>query len=118
MYLTSIVLKPEVLKIDETGNEVFIYSPEKIKVLIENHLKYKMLDDIKSPKRTKLSNSIEFQIDILKDSNKLNVSLKSASLEDGTTKLNYLIKALSDEFTDKIKFIQKEIEKRIEENKV
>ena len=117
MYLTSIVLKPEVLKIDENGNEVFIDSPENIKVLIENDLKYRVLDDIKSSKTTKLSNSIEFQIDIPKGSNKLNVSLTSASAEDGTTKLNYLIKALSDEITKRTKFIQKKIEKRIEQKK-
>jgi len=45
------------------------------------------------------------------------VSLTSASVEYGTTKLNDLIKALSAELTDKTKFIQKKVEKRIEEIK-
>jgi hypothetical protein len=117
MYQTSIVLKPGVLEIDETGNVVFISSPEDIKALIENDLKHKILDDIMSSKRTKLSNLIEFQVDIPQGLNKINVSLESASIEDGTTKLNYLIKALSAEFTDKTKFFQKEVERRIEEKK-
>jgi len=38
MYRTSIVLKPGVLEIDETGNKVFIDSPEKIKALIKNEI--------------------------------------------------------------------------------
>ena len=41
-YRTSIVLKPGVLKIDEIGNKVFIDTPENIKALIENDLKYKI----------------------------------------------------------------------------
>ena len=116
-YRTSIVLKPGVFETDTSDNIAFIDFSENIKALIENDLKYKILDDIKNFKRTKLSNSIEFQVDIPKGSNKLNVSLESASVEDGTTKLNYLIKALSAEFSDRTKLIQKKVEKRIEEKK-
>ena len=116
-YRTSIVLKPGVFETDTSDNIAFIDFSENIKALIENDLKYKILDDIKNFKRTKLSNSIEFQVDIPEGSNKLNVSLESASVEDGTTKLNYLIKALSAEFSDRTKLIQKKVEKRIEEKK-
>ncbi len=41
MYRTNIVLKPGVLKIDETGKKVYIDSPENIKTLIDNDLKSK-----------------------------------------------------------------------------
>ena len=52
MYRTNIVLKPGVLRIDETGNKVFIDTPENIKSILENDLKYKMLDYIKNSNRT------------------------------------------------------------------
>ncbi len=43
MYRTNILLKPGILKIDETGKEVFIDTPENIKALIKSDLKYKVL---------------------------------------------------------------------------
>jgi len=116
MYRTSIVLKPGVFEIDETDNMIFIDTPQNIKALIENDLKHKILDNIKSSKRTKLSKLLEFQVDIPKGSSKINVSIVSASFEDDTTKLNHLIKAFSSEFNDKTRSFQKRTEKRIEEN--
>ena len=118
MYRTSIVLKPGILKIDETGNKVFIDTPENIKALIENDLKYKVLDNIKTSNNTNLSNSVDFQVDIPKSSNTINVSSVSAFANEGTTKLNYLIKALSTEFANKIKFKQEGYEKEIDSKKV
>jgi len=105
MYRTSIVLKPGVVKLDNTSNKVFIETPENIKALIENDLKYIILDDIKTSNNTNLSNSLDIQVDIPKGSNNINVSLVSALADEGTTKLNYLIKALLAEFANKVKYI-------------
>ena len=118
MYRTSIVLKPGIVKIDENGKKVFIDTPENIKALIENDLIFKVLEHFKNSNNSKLSNVPNFQVDIPKGLNNINVSLESVSVEDGTTKLNYLIKALSAEITDRTKFIQKKDEKRIEEKKI
>ena len=117
MYRTSIVLQPGILKIDETGNKVFIDTPENIKALIENDLKYKILDYIKNSNNTKLSTSLDFQVDVPKGSNTINVSLVSALADEGTTKLNYLIKAFLSYFANKIKFIQDEHEMKIDSKK-
>ena len=115
MYRTSIVLKPGIFETDETGNIAYIDSPENIKSIIENDLKHKILDDNKSSRITKLSDLSAIQVDIPKGSNKIEVFIVSASFEDATTKLNYLIKVLSSEVTDKTQFIQKKVERRIEE---
>ena len=40
MYRTSIVLKPGIVKIDENDKKVFIDTPDNIKNLIENDLKF------------------------------------------------------------------------------
>ncbi len=117
MYRTSIVLKPGIVKIDENGKKVFIDTPENIKNLIENDLKYNILGQIKNSNNSKLSTALDFQVDMPKGSDKINVSLESASVEYGMTKLNYLIKDLSDESTEKAKFIKEKIEKQIEEKK-
>ena len=117
MYRTSIVLKPGFLKIDKKGDKVFIDTPEKIKALIQNDLKYKVLDDIKSSNSKNTSAALDFQVDILKGSDIINVSLESVSPDEGTTKLNYLIKALSTEFAKKIKFKQEGYEKEIDSKK-
>jgi len=118
MYRTNIVLKPGVLKIDKTGNKVFIDSPQNIKTLIENDLKHKISDDIKSSNSTNMSTSLDFQVDIPKGSNTIIVSLVSSLADEGTTKLDYLIKYLSAEFANKIKIKEvigrKEIEKSID----
>ena len=87
MYRANIVLKPGLLKIDEKGEKVFFDTPENIKALIENDLKYKVLDYIKSSNNPNLSNSLDFQVDIPKGSNNINVSLVSALADEGTTKL-------------------------------
>ena len=121
MYRSNIVLKPETFKIDsgryDNGKKVFISSVEIIKILIENDLKYKILDYIKSSNDTNLSNSLDFQVDIPKDSNIINVSLDSTSADEGTTKLNFLIKALLAEYANKVKPIQEGFEKNIEAKK-
>ena len=73
MYRTNIVLQPGILKIDETGNKVFIDTPENIKALITNDLKYKISDYIKSLSNPNLSTSLDIRADIPKDSNTINV---------------------------------------------
>ncbi len=121
MHRSNIVLKPETFKIDSgrynNGKKVFISSVEMIKNLIENDLKYKILDYIKSSNNTNLSNSLDFQVDIPKASNTINVSLVSALADEGTTKLNYLIKALLAEYANNVKSIQEGFEKNIEAKK-
>ena len=87
MYRTSIVLKPGIVKIDENGKKVFIDTPENIKALIENDLKFKILSQIKNSDNSKLSNTLNFQIDIPKGSDLINVSLESATVEDGYKKI-------------------------------
>lgn len=117
MYRTSIVLKPGVLEIDETDKIAYIDSPENIKALIENDLKHRILDDIKSSKRTKSSNLSDIRVDIPKGSSIINVSILSASLEDSTSILTNLVNAFSAEVSERTKFIQKKVENRLEENK-
>lgn len=117
MYRTSIVLKPGSYETDVKGNIAYIDSPENIKALIENDLKHKILDGNKNSRRTKLSDLSAIQVDISKGSNRIDVFIVSDSFEDATTKLNYLIKVLLSEVTDKKHFIQKKVEKRIEEKK-
>ena len=117
MYHTNIVLKPGVLRIDKTGKEVFIDTPENIKALIKNDLKHQILDNIKSSNNPNLSNSLDFQVDIPKGSNNINVSLISALADEGTTKLNYLIKALLAEYANKVKFIQEGFDEEIDSKK-
>ncbi|MBC8434276.1 MAG: hypothetical protein H8D96_20395, partial [Desulfobacterales bacterium] len=117
MYRTNIVLQPGILKIDETGKKLYFDSPENIKALIQNELKYKVFDNIKTSNNTNLSNLIDFQVDIPQGSNIINVSLVSSLADEGATKLNYLIKALSAEFANKIKFKQEGYEKEIDSKK-
>jgi len=117
MYRTSIILKPGVLKIDETGNKVFIDSPENIKALIENDLKFKVLGQIKNSDNSKLPNTLNFQIDIPKSSNIINVALESATVEDGKAKLNYLVKDLLAEYAKKIEYLKSGMDEQIEQNK-
>ena len=117
MYRTSIILKPGVLKIDETGNKVFIDSPENIKALIENDFKYNILGQIKNADNSKLPNTLNFQIDIPKSSNIINVALESATVEDGKAKLNYLVKDLLAEYAKKIEYLKSGMDEKIEQKK-
>ena len=117
MYRTNILLKPGILKIDETGKEVFIDTPENIKALIKSDLKYKVLGDIKSSNTKNTSTALDFQVDIPQGSNIINVSLVSSLADEDTIKLNYLIKALMAEFANIIKFKQEGYEKEIDSKK-
>ena len=117
MYRTSIVLKLGILKIDEKGDKVFIDTRENIKALIENDLKLKVLEQINNLNDSKLSNALDFKVDIPNGSDNINISFESASKDEGITKLNYLIKALLSEFNYKISHIQKEIDEQIEQKK-
>jgi capsular polysaccharide biosynthesis protein len=117
MYRTSIVLKPGIVKIDEKGEKVFIDTPENIKALIENDLKFKVLEHIKNSNNLELLNSLNFQVDILKGSDIINVSLKSPAVEDSATKLKYLIKSLLAEYANKIEYFKSGIDEQIEQNK-
>ena len=105
-YRTNMVFQPGILKINKNGQKIFIDSQITIKALIENELKYKVLDNIKSSNSTNLSTSFEFQVNIPVGSNVINVSLESASVDEGTTKTNLMIKALLDYYSNKIKYIQ------------
>ena len=118
IYRSKIVLQPGVSTIDSNGNKVYIDSAENIKALIEHDLKYRVLDHIKSSNNTNLSTSLDFQVEIPKGSNTINVSLVSALAEEDTTKLNYLIKTLLTEFANKVKYIQKGIDEEIKLKKV
>ena len=117
MYRTSIILKPGVLKIDETGNKVFIDSPENIKALIENDLKYNILGQIKNSDNSILSNTLNLQVDIPKGSDLLNVSLESTDADGDTKKMNYLIKDLLAEYANKIEYIKSGMDEQIEQKK-
>ena len=117
MYRTSIVLKPGIVKIDENGEKVFIDTPENIKALIENDLKFRILSQIKNSNNSKLSNTFNFQTDIPKGSDLLNVSLESIDAEEDTKKLNYLIKDLLAEYANKIEYIKNEMDEQIEQKK-
>ena len=120
MYLTSIVLKPGIVKIDENGKKIFIDTPENIKALIENHLTFSILGQTKNSNNSESSNSLNFQVDIPKGSDIINVSLKSPSVEDGTKKINYLIKDLLAEYANKIEYIKSGMDEQIaqEKNKI
>jgi len=113
MYRTSIILTPGILKIDEKGDKVFIDTPENIKALIENDLKYKVLGQIKNSNNSKLSTALDFQVDIQKGSDIITVSLESASADESTAKLNYLIKNLLSVYANNIIYIKKNIDHSI-----
>ena len=117
MYRTSIVLKPGIVKIDENDKKVFIDTPENIKNLIENDLKYNILSQIKNSDNSKLPNTLNFQIDIPKSSNIINVALESATVEDGKAKLNYLVKDLLAEYSKKIEYLKSGMDEQIEQEK-
>ena len=117
-YRTDMVLKPGILKLDSNRNEVFIASLAKLKILIENDLKDKILNDIKTSNNTNLLTSLEFQVSFKKNTGKLNVSLKSASVEEGATNANLMIKALFAWSTKQIKYIQERYEKVISSKKI
>jgi capsular polysaccharide biosynthesis protein len=117
MYRTSIVFKPGILKIDDKGEKVFIDTPENIKTLIENNLKFSILEQVEKLNNTKLSTAIDFQVDISKGSDIINVSLESASKDEGTTKLNYLIKVLISKLNYKFSHILKSVDEQREQIK-
>ena len=97
--------------------KVFIDTPENIKALIENDLKFNILGQIKNSNNSKLSNTLNLQIDIPKGSDLLNVSLESTAAEEDTTKLNYLIKDLLAEYANKIEYIKSGMDEQIEQKK-
>ena len=117
MYRTSMVLKPGIVKIDENDKKVFIDTPDNIKNLIENDLKYNILGQIKNSDNSKLPNTLNFQIDIPKSSNIINVALESATVEDGKAKLNYLVKDLLAEYAKKIEYLKSGMDEQIEQEK-
>jgi capsular polysaccharide biosynthesis protein len=117
MYRTSIVLKPGIVKIDENDKKVFIDTPENIKNLIENDLKYNILSQIKNSNNSKLSNTFNFQTDIPKGSDLLNVSLESTDAKEDTKKLNYLVKDLLAEYAKKIEYLKSGMDEQIEQEK-
>ena len=116
MYRTRIVLKPGILKIDKKGSKVFD-TPENVRALIENDLKYKVLEQIKDSNNSKLSTALNFQANIQKGSNTLSVSLDSASADESVVKLNYLIKTLMLDNAVKINQIKNNIDKLIMQKK-
>jgi len=117
MYRTSIVLKPGIVKIDENDKKVFIDTPDNIKNLIENDLKYNILSQIKNSDNSKLPNTLNFQVDIPKGSDIINVALESATVEEGKEKLNYLVKDLLAEYAKKIEYLKSGMDEQIEQEK-
>ncbi len=115
MYRTSIVLKPGIVKIDENDKKVFIDTPDNIKNLIENDLKYNILSQIKNSDNSKLPNTLNFQVDIPKGSDIINVALESATVEEGKEKLNYLVKDLLAEYAKKIEYLKSGMDEQIEQ---
>jgi len=113
MYRTCIVLSSGILKIDEKGEKVFIDTPQNIKALIENDIEFKVLEQINNSNNSKLSTALDFQVDIHKGSDLINVSLDSASPDEGTAKLNYLNKALTSVYIYKYKYIKNDIDNTI-----
>jgi hypothetical protein len=75
------------------------------------------LSQINNSNNSKLSNTFNFQTDIPKGSDLLNVSLESTDAEEDTKKLNYLIKDLLAEYAKKIEYIKSGMDEQIEEKK-
>ena len=117
IYRTSIVLTPGILKIDEKGDKVFIDTPQSIKTLIENDLKFKVLEQLKNSRNLILSSALDFQVEIQKGSDIINVSLESASTDESTAELNYLIKAIKVEKAIKVNYIKNNIDALIMQKK-
>ena len=74
------------------------------------------MGQIKNSDNSKLSNSLNLQVDIPKGSDILNVSLESTD-EDGETKMNYLMKDLLAEYAKKIEYIKSGMDEQIEQKK-
>ena len=111
MYRTDMVLKSGVLQIGETDNNIFIDTAENIKILLENNIKFRILDDIKSSNNKNMSTALNYQVGIPLKSDKIHVTSLNALADEDTTTFNYLIKALLYECANKAKYIfDKEIE--------
>lgn len=117
MYQTSIVLKPGIVKTDENGEKIFIDTPEDIKALIENELKFKIFSQIENSNNSTLANRLNLQVNIPKGSGLLNVSLESIDAVNDTKIMNNLIKELSAEYANKVEYIKSRMDEQIEQNK-
>ncbi len=109
----DMILKPAIKNIDINGNEVYIDSPQVIKMLVEGELKYEVFEMIEKAGEKQMSKSFDAKVDIPNGQNLLFVSLKTKNADIDIRKLNFLIQAVQTKTMGKINIINRENEKNI-----
>jgi capsular polysaccharide biosynthesis protein len=117
-YITEMVIKPAVINFDKKGNEVFIDTPNNIKAIIESgEFDNQIIKHLKESNEIIVNNPLKFKVIVLKKLNLINIKYESSDNKSGKHVLNYLIKAIKKQYTEKIAFIKTNYKKEFEERK-
>ena len=106
VYRIGMVIQPGILTINEAGNEVYVDTPGNIKAIIEaGTFDGEILNGIGESNNT-MSKSLNFEIDIPRESNILKVSYEAANVDLGLQVMNRLNDLLLQKYGKRAKYFQ------------
>ena len=115
VYSISTVLHPGILRVGESGNNVYIDSPSNIRGLLQaGTFNDRILDALKKTSKEELPKELKFKVDIPPSSNTLRISYESSNIDQGVLVLSYLRKFLVEQYDELVKLYKNEYVKEIE----
>ncbi|UCF91872.1 MAG: hypothetical protein JSW39_26975 [Desulfobacterales bacterium] len=114
IYSVDMVLRPGILEIGGDGKNVYIDTAENIKALIEAETFNKeILQKLKESNGDDIPESLEFEVNIPKDSNAIKVRYETADIKQGIMILDYLKDFFLEEYRKLVTYYKNEYEMKL-----
>jgi uncharacterized protein involved in exopolysaccharide biosynthesis len=114
VYSINMVLRPGILRVKDSGDNVYIDSPQNIKAMIDaGAFDNKILNDIKNPNEKESPKSLKFKVAIPKQSNSIGVSYETSDIKLGLRILENLRDLLLGKYSKIVNYYRKQYETKI-----
>lgn len=97
-YITTTMVKPGIMTIDEQGKEQYIDSLDNMKLYIEGELKHKVFSELEDTETAPIAVSEKLNIKIQRQSQLIEVSCISLNAERSSVIINQLLKQLEKKY--------------------
>jgi capsular polysaccharide biosynthesis protein len=116
IYSIDVVLRPGILDIGDSEENVYIDTPQNIKALIDSEMfNNDILNYLNEIKMENIPKKLEFKVRIPKDSDTIKVEHETDNIKRGMFIQDRLIKLMLDTYSSKVKYFENEFDMKIKE---
>jgi len=117
IYRVTMIIKPGIVAIDESGKAAFIDPVNEIKALIEGELSFEVEKEFGKSKDRNSSTSTEYTVIANNRLNNLTINCETEDKDSGEKRLYNLVNILKDRYSEKLKFLRNEYDNTLQVKK-